>query len=75
MANEHMNMRLPMVNDRANFCGLRVIVGNPTKKASAKKRAERNKMAQKTCRQKDCKEQFTVENLNEVRLSRSTSAP
>jgi hypothetical protein len=49
MAKEHMNMRLPMVNERANFCGLSVIVGKPTKKASAKNSAERNNMAQKTC--------------------------
>jgi hypothetical protein len=41
-------MTLPMVKDNANFCGLIVIEGIPTRKASKKKRAERNSTAQKT---------------------------
>jgi hypothetical protein len=43
-----MNVRLPIVNDIANFCGLMAIIGSPTKKARAKKRADRNSRAQKT---------------------------
>ena len=63
IAKEHINMRLPMVNDSANFCGLSVIVGNPTKNASAKKSAERNKMAQNTCRKTVMRNNFTIENF------------
>ena len=41
-----MNVRLPNVKLSANFWGLTTIMGSPTKKANAKKSAERNNRAQ-----------------------------
>jgi hypothetical protein len=43
-----MNVKDPHVNDSANFCGLTASIGTPTKKAKAKKRADRKIKAQKT---------------------------
>ena len=39
----------PHVKLRANFCGFNASIGTPTKKANAKKRADKNKSAQNTC--------------------------
>ena len=44
-----MNVKLPKVNDKANFCGRMASMGTPTKNASAKKRADRKRRPQKTC--------------------------
>ena len=43
-----IKVKEPQVNDRANFCGFKAIVGNPTKNAKAKKSADRKSNAQKT---------------------------
>jgi len=43
-----MKVTDPQVKLRANFCGLNASVGTPTKKARAKKRADRNNSAQNT---------------------------
>jgi hypothetical protein len=43
-----MNINEPQVNESANFCGLMASIGTPTKKARAKKSADRNNRAQKT---------------------------
>jgi hypothetical protein len=48
----HMNVIEPHVKDRANFWGFNAIMGRPTKNANEKKRADRNKSAQKTCRER-----------------------
>lgn len=46
--NDPINVNEPHVKESANFCGFNPIIGKPTKKASAKNRAERKRSAQKT---------------------------
>jgi hypothetical protein len=43
-----INVKLPKVNDRANFCGRTASMGTPTKKAKAKNIPDTNRRPQKT---------------------------
>jgi hypothetical protein len=47
-----IKVREPQVKERADFWGFNAIIGRPTKNANEKKRADRNKSAQKTCRER-----------------------
>ena len=49
IANDPMNVRLPQVKDKANFCGRMYIIGKPTAKASAKNSADSINRAQNIC--------------------------
>ena len=57
MPNESIKVMLPMVKDKANLCGWTDSKGTPTKKAKAKKRADKNNSPQKTCL---CRERMDV---------------